>query len=115
MKATTLITLLIVALLFAAGNALAECNCRQPAYKDQMDFFARYIACLDDCLNAQMQQIRLENRASTQRVSDLEVKLLSVEKYREPGWAARHDSLWEFLIWISWIPNFASALPILTR
>ena len=72
MKATALIPLLILALFFAAGNALAGCDCRQPAYKDQMDFVTRYTACLDDCLNAQIQQIRLENRSTARRVSDLE-------------------------------------------
>lgn len=75
MKAIALIPLLILALLFAADNALAGCDCRLPAYKDQMDFFARYITCLDDCLNAQLQQIRLENRATDQRVSVLEAEI----------------------------------------
>ena len=75
MKATALIALLILALAFAASDAFAGCDCRQPAYKDQMDFFTRYMACLDDCLNAQIQQIRLENQATEQRVSDLEAEI----------------------------------------
>ena len=75
MKAIALITLFMVAPLFTAGNALAECNCRQPAYKDQMDFVTRYIACLDDCLNAQIQKIRLENRATDRRLSDLKAEI----------------------------------------
>ena len=75
MKATALIPLLILALLFAADNALAGCDCRLPAYKDQMDFFTRYVTCLDDCLNAQLQQIRLENRAVDRRLSDLEAEI----------------------------------------
>ena len=75
MKATALIPWLSIALLLAAGDAIAGCDCRLPAYKDQMDFVTRYIACLDDCLNSQLEQIRLENRASAQRVSDLETKV----------------------------------------
>ena len=75
MKATALISLFIFALLLAAGSAVAGCDCRQPAYKDQMDFVIRYTACLDDCLNAQIEQIRLERRATAQRVSDLEAEV----------------------------------------
>jgi hypothetical protein len=75
MKTTALILLFTAALVLAAGSALAECDCRQPAYKDQMDFVTRYTACLDDCLNAEIQQIRLENRATARRVSDLEAEV----------------------------------------
>lgn len=75
MKATALIPLLTTALVLAAGSAVAGCECRQPAYKDQMDFVIRYTACLDDCLNAEIEQIRLENRVTARRMSDLEAEV----------------------------------------
>lgn len=72
MKASALILLFTTITLFAAGNAIAECDCRQPAYKDQIDFLTRYMACLDDCLNAQMQQIRLDIKRADRRLYNLE-------------------------------------------
>ena len=75
MKAKALIPLIILALLFAANNALAGCDCRLPTYKDQMDFITSYMACLDDCLNDQLQKIKLENQAIDQRLSVLEAEI----------------------------------------
>ncbi len=92
MKASVYILLLIMALVFAADHALAGCDCRQPAYKDQIDFFTRYMACLDDCLNTQMQQVRLDIQTTEQRMSDLEaeidrlnLKINHLENERRPG------------------------------
>ena len=75
MKASVFILLLISTVIFTAANAHADCDCRQPAYKDQMDYVTRYLACLDDCLNTQMQQISREIETADQRISALETEI----------------------------------------
>ena len=75
MKASAYILLTIIATVFVVGDALAMCDCRQPAYKDQIDFVTRYMACLDDCFDARMQQISLEIKTYDQRISDLEAEI----------------------------------------
>ena len=75
MKATVLILVTIIAVVFAVDTAHAGCDCRQPAYKDQMDFVTRYMACLDDCLNANMQQINLGIESANRRISALETEI----------------------------------------
>ena len=89
MKALIFIYLMTIATLFAAVSASAECDCRQPAYRDQIDFITQYMVCLDDCLNDQLQQIRLDIQRTDQRLSDmqeqidglnLKIKRLEVER-----------------------------------
>ena len=75
MKVFAVILLVSVAILIGVDHAWAGCGCRQPAYKDQMDYVTRYMACLDDCFITQMQQIRLQIQAADQRVSDLEAQI----------------------------------------
>ena len=75
MKASVFILLMISTIVLTVANAHADCDCRQPAYKDQMDYVTRYLACLDDCLNAQMQQIGREIETADQRISDLETEI----------------------------------------
>jgi TolA-binding protein len=75
MKASATILVIAVITVFATGYALAACDCRQPAYQDQIDFVTRYTLCLDDCLNAQMEQIRLDSKTTDQRLSDLEAQI----------------------------------------
>jgi hypothetical protein len=75
MKVAVYLLVFIVVTVFAAGNAFAGCDCKQPAYKDQLDWATRYMACLDDCFNNQMQQIRLEIQAVDQRMSDLDAEI----------------------------------------
>lgn len=75
MKISAYLLLAVIATMFAAGHAFAVCDCKQPAYKDQIDFVTRYMACLEDCFNAQMQQIRLDIRTTDQRLSDLETEI----------------------------------------
>ena len=75
MKASVFALLMISAVVFTVVNAHAGCNCRQPAYKDQMDYVTRYLACLDDCLNDQMQQIRRGIETADQRISALEAEI----------------------------------------
>ena len=72
--------IIILASWLVAGHARAECNCRQPAYKDQIDYITRYMACLDECLNAQMQQISQEIKAHGQRISDLEAAIKGLQQ-----------------------------------
>ena len=40
-----------------------------------MDFFTSYMVCLEDCLNAQLQQIRLDVQTAHRRVSDLQTEI----------------------------------------
>ena len=75
MKAFVYMLLMIMVFLFAAGHAQAQCKCKQPAYKDEIDYVTSYLACLDECLNAQMQQIRSQINAFDQRILDLEAEI----------------------------------------
>ena len=75
MKAPVCILLIIATALWAAGDAHGGCNCRQPAYKDQIDFLTRYTACLDECLNTQIQEIRLGMEVANKRISDLDAEI----------------------------------------
>ena len=68
--------LLIVFLtLIIQSAAFAECNCKQPAYKDHIDFLINYTGCLDECFNAQFEQVRLKLDAANTRISDLESQI----------------------------------------
>jgi outer membrane murein-binding lipoprotein Lpp len=58
--------------LIMQSAAFAECNCKLPAYKDEIDFLIRYTGCLDECLNTQIQQVRLKIDAAGTRITDLE-------------------------------------------
>lgn len=61
--------------LFVPRVALAECNCKLPAYKDEIDFLTRYSACLDECFNSQIKQISLKIDAADTRITDLESQI----------------------------------------
>jgi len=61
--------------LIVQGAAFAECNCKQPAYKDEIDFLTSYTGCLDECFNSQFEQIRLKIDAAGTRITDLESQI----------------------------------------
>jgi hypothetical protein len=75
MKVPVCLLLIFIMAVWAAGDAHGGCNCRQPAYKDQIDFLARYTACLEECLNAQIQDIRLKMENANRRISDLDAEI----------------------------------------
>jgi len=68
--------LLILLLTFIIRSAaFAECNCIQPAYKNEIDFLTSYTGCLDECFNSQFEQIRLKIDAAGTRITDLESQI----------------------------------------
>jgi len=72
MKKFSYMLLILFQTLIVQSNAFAECNCKLPAYKDEIDFLIRYTSCLDECFNAQIQQVRLKIDAADTRITDLE-------------------------------------------
>ena len=73
-KLNILLLLLGITFLFN-GNAAGFCGCKQPAYKDQIDFLLRYTACLEQCYNAQFEVFRSQIDISARRITDLESKI----------------------------------------
>ena len=43
--------LFLLLTLIIQSAAFAECNCKQPAYKAEIDFLTSYTGCLDECFN----------------------------------------------------------------
>ena len=64
--------LILLHMLIMQSTAFAECKCKLPAYKDEIDFLICYTGCLDECFNAQIQQLRLKIDAADTRITDLE-------------------------------------------
>lgn len=68
--------LLPLAVLLAFSNsAMGSCDCRQPAYRDEIDFLTRYTACLEQCYNSQFESFKLQINAYGQRITALETEL----------------------------------------
>ena len=67
--------LVFMLVLVFNGAALAECNCRQPAYMDEIDFLTRYTQCLERCFTSQLEQLKLELDESRKKVGDLESQI----------------------------------------
>jgi len=67
--------LILFLTLIIQSAAFAECNCKQPAYKDEIDFLTSYTVCLDECFNSQFEQIRLKIDAAGTRITDLESQI----------------------------------------
>ena len=61
--------------LMVHGALFAECNCKQPAYKDETDFLISYTGCLDECFSSQFEQIRLRIDAAGTRITELESQI----------------------------------------
>jgi predicted nucleic acid-binding Zn-ribbon protein len=75
MKKLFFIFLLFVILLPLSDSAIGACDCKQPAYRDEIDFLTRYTACLEQCYNSQFESFRLQIDAYDQRIADLESQL----------------------------------------
>ena len=73
-KSFYMLLILLLSLIIQSA-AFAECNCKQPAYKDEIDFLTSYTGCLDECFNAQFEQIRLKIDAAGKRITDLESQI----------------------------------------
>ena len=69
-----LLLVFMMAVIFH-GPALAECNCRQAAYMDKIDFLTRYTQCLEQCFTSQLEQIKLQLTESHQKITDLESRI----------------------------------------
>jgi peptidoglycan hydrolase CwlO-like protein len=67
--------LILLLTLIIQSAAFAECNCKQPAYRDEIDFLTSYTGCLDECFNSQFEQIRLKIDAAGTRITDLESQI----------------------------------------
>ena len=75
MKKLNFFLFLWIILLALNDNAFARCECRQPAYRDQIDFLTRYTACLEQCYDSQFESLKLQINAYGKRISDLESQL----------------------------------------
>ena len=75
MKKLIFCLLLFAILLLFNGIAIGACECRQPAYKDKIDFLTRYTACLEQCYNSQFESFKLQIDGYDQRISDLELEI----------------------------------------
>jgi peptidoglycan hydrolase CwlO-like protein len=75
MNKSAYILLILFVTLIMQSAALADCNCKLPAYKDEIDFLTRYTACLEECFNAQIQQVRQQIDAAGTRITDLESQI----------------------------------------
>ncbi len=75
MKKLIFILLSLVSILALSDGALGACDCKQPAYRDEIDFLTRYTACLEQCYNSQFESFKLQIDAYGQRIADLESQL----------------------------------------
>ena len=75
MKTLLRLLLILIAVMLAAGNAVAECDCKQPAYKDHIDFLTRYTACLEECFSTRIQHIQHDLKTAEQRISDQDAEI----------------------------------------
>jgi predicted nucleic acid-binding Zn-ribbon protein len=75
MKKRYFFILSFVILLALSDGAMGACDCRQPAYRDEIDFLTRYTACLEQCYNSQFESFKLQIDAYDQRISDLESEI----------------------------------------
>jgi hypothetical protein len=75
MKKLFFIFLLLVIILALSDGAFGACDCKQPAYRDEIDFLTRYTACLEQCYNSQFDSFKLQTDAYGQRIADLESQL----------------------------------------
>ena len=76
MKKSFYLFLTFMLVLIPSGAAIAECNCRQPAYMDQIDFLTSYTACLEQCFSSQIEQIRQQLDEYGKRIPALESEII---------------------------------------
>ena len=75
MKKSTYVFLIFMITLIGSGEALAVCSCKQPAYKNEIDFLIRYSDCLEQCFTYQIEQISRKMDDYGQRVQVLESEI----------------------------------------
>ena len=75
MKTPLGLFLIIIAVMLTAGNSVAECDCKQPAYKDHIDFLTRYTACLEECFSTRIQHIQHDLKTAAQRITDQDAEI----------------------------------------
>ena len=75
MKKLIFIPFAFAIILALSDFAFGTCNCKQPAYRDEIDFLTRYTACLEQCYNSQFESFQLQVDAYGQRITDLESQL----------------------------------------
>jgi len=79
MKKLIFILLSFVIILVLSDSALGACDCKQPAYRDEIDFLTRYTACLEQCYNSQFESFKLQIDDYGQRIADLESQLYGLK------------------------------------
>ena len=75
MKKALYVLLISMITMIASGRALAFCSCKQPAYKDEIDFLTSYTACLERCFSTQIEQIRQQMDEYGKRIPALESEI----------------------------------------
>ena len=75
MKIRILILISMFTLLAFSNTAAGACDCREPAYRSEIDFLTRYTACLEQCYNSQFEAFKLKTDAYERRIGDLESQL----------------------------------------
>ena len=75
MKKALYVLLISMITMFASDRALAFCGCKQPAYKDEIDFLTSYTACLEQCFSTQIEQIRQQMDEYGKRIPALESEI----------------------------------------
>ena len=74
----------LILVLMLSSVAVAECNCRQPAYMDYIDFLTKYTTCLEQCFSSQIEQIKQQLTEYGNRIPALESEInrlnLKIEK-----------------------------------
>ena len=75
MKKALYVFLISMITMIAGGRALAVCSCKQPAYKDEIDFLTSYTTCLEQCFSTQIEQIRQQMDEYGKRIPALESEI----------------------------------------
>jgi peptidoglycan hydrolase CwlO-like protein len=75
MKKPFCLFIALILVLILSGTAIAECNCLQPAYMDQIHFLTSYTTCLEQCFSSQIGQIRQQLDEYGKRIPALESEI----------------------------------------
>jgi len=75
MKKLIFILLSFGIILALSDGAFGACDCKQPAYRDEIDFLTHYTACLEQCYNSQFESFKLQIDAYGDRIAELESQL----------------------------------------
>ena len=65
----------LIITLSIAGNLHADCDCREPFYKDKIDLLTRYTACLEQCYNSKIAALETRLKSAESRISELEAEV----------------------------------------